>query len=132
MTRVRRRVEGKGKSKGKSTETSVSSLIQSLATIDLNPSYNRATVDLLTEGLNKGTAVIAAVRCLVKYEYKAPVSDVLEAYLLRNDLGLKHHLHDCLTVALVVELALQVFCLGSTQSEPFRLQGLSPNLQLSV
>ncbi|XP_060193689.1 uncharacterized protein LOC132623004 [Lycium barbarum] len=65
--------KSKGKSKGKGTETSVSSLIQSLATIDLNLSYNRATINLLTEGLNKGIAVIAAVRCLVKYEYKAPV-----------------------------------------------------------
>ncbi|KAJ8550981.1 hypothetical protein K7X08_000351 [Anisodus acutangulus] len=65
--------KSKGRSNGKSTETSVSSLIQSLATIDLNPSYNRATMDLLTEGLNKGISVIAAVRCLVKYEYKTPV-----------------------------------------------------------
>ncbi|XP_015165569.1 uncharacterized protein [Solanum tuberosum] len=60
------------KSKGKSMETSLSSLIQSLATIDLDPSYTRATMDLLTEGLNEGIAVIGAVRCLVKYEYKAP------------------------------------------------------------
>lgn len=29
----------------------------------------------------------------------------------------------------VAELALQVFCLSPTQSEPFILQGLSPNLQ---
>ncbi|KAH0717102.1 hypothetical protein KY285_013133 [Solanum tuberosum] len=68
------------KSKGKSMETSLSSLIQSLATIDfevmcflaVDPSYTRATMDLLTEGLNEGIAVIGAVRCLVKYEYKAP------------------------------------------------------------
>ncbi|KAH0698880.1 hypothetical protein KY284_013095 [Solanum tuberosum] len=68
------------KSKGKSMETSLSSLIQSLATIDLevmcflavDPSYTRATMDLLTEGLNEGIAVIGAVRCLVKYEHKAP------------------------------------------------------------
>ncbi|KAH0700945.1 hypothetical protein KY284_015160 [Solanum tuberosum] len=65
--------KSKGKSKGKSTETSLSALIQSLANIDLNPLYNRATTDLLTEGPNKQIAVIAAVRCLVKYEYKAPV-----------------------------------------------------------
>ncbi|KAK6796534.1 hypothetical protein RDI58_004235 [Solanum bulbocastanum] len=78
MTRIRERVRErirervKEKSKGKSMETSLSSLIQSLATIDLNPSYTRATMDLLTEGLNKGIAVIGAVRCLVKYEYEAP------------------------------------------------------------
>ncbi|KAL3344288.1 hypothetical protein AABB24_023623, partial [Solanum stoloniferum] len=65
--------KSKGKSKGKSTETSLPALIQSLANIDLNPLYNRATTDLLTEGPNKQIAVIAAVRCLVKYEYKAPV-----------------------------------------------------------
>ncbi|KAH0769667.1 hypothetical protein KY290_013648 [Solanum tuberosum] len=33
----------------------------------------RATMDLLAEGPNKRIAVIAAVWCLVKYEYKAPV-----------------------------------------------------------
>ncbi|XP_015165559.1 uncharacterized protein [Solanum tuberosum] len=65
--------KSKGKSKGKSTETSLSALIQSLPNIDLNPLYNRATTNLLTEGPNKQIAVIAAVRCLVKYEYKAPV-----------------------------------------------------------
>ncbi|MCD9642117.1 hypothetical protein HAX54_028783 [Datura stramonium] len=59
--------------KGKSTETSLASLIQSLATIDLNPSYNSAIMDLLTEGLNKGIAVIAIVWHLVKYEIKDPV-----------------------------------------------------------
>ncbi|KAH0717098.1 hypothetical protein KY285_013129 [Solanum tuberosum] len=30
-------------------------------------------MDLLTEGLNKRIEVIAAVWCLVKYEYKAPL-----------------------------------------------------------
>ncbi|XP_010315732.1 uncharacterized protein [Solanum lycopersicum] len=65
--------KNKRKSKRKSTETSLSSLIQSLANIDLNPSYKRATVDLLTEGFNEQIEVVAAVRCLVKYEYKAPV-----------------------------------------------------------
>ncbi|XP_027770304.1 tetratricopeptide repeat protein 5-like [Solanum pennellii] len=61
------------KSKGKSTKTSLADLIQSLPNIEVNPPYNRATMDLLTEGPNKLMAVVAAVRCLVKYEYKAPV-----------------------------------------------------------
>ncbi|WMV14504.1 hypothetical protein MTR67_007889 [Solanum verrucosum] len=55
--------KSKGNNKGKSMETSLSSLIQSLATIDLDPSYTRVTMDLLTEGLNEGIAVIGAVRC---------------------------------------------------------------------
>ncbi|KAH0772324.1 hypothetical protein KY290_016305 [Solanum tuberosum] len=57
--------KSKGKSKGKSTETSLPDLIQSLPNIDecflaVNPPYNRATMDLLTEGPNKWMAVIAA------------------------------------------------------------------------
>ncbi|XP_015064991.1 tetratricopeptide repeat protein 5-like [Solanum pennellii] len=65
--------KSKGKSKGKSMKTGLPAMIQSLANIDLNPSYKRVTVDLLTEGFNKQIEVVAAVRCLVKYEYKAPV-----------------------------------------------------------
>ncbi|XP_069150398.1 COP1-interactive protein 1-like [Solanum lycopersicum] len=65
--------KSQGKSKGKSTKTSLADLIQSLPNIEVNPPYNRATMDLLTEGPNKLMAVVAAVRCLVKYEYKAPV-----------------------------------------------------------
>ncbi|KAG5620808.1 hypothetical protein H5410_006026 [Solanum commersonii] len=57
--------KNRGKSKGKSME--------SLVNIDLDPLYNRATMDLLSEGPNKRTAVVAAVQCLVKYEYKAPL-----------------------------------------------------------
>uniref|UniRef100_K4B5V9 Tetratricopeptide repeat protein 5 OB fold domain-containing protein n=1 Tax=Solanum lycopersicum TaxID=4081 RepID=K4B5V9_SOLLC len=65
--------KSQGKSKGKSTKTSLADLIQSLPNIEVNPPYNRATMDLLTEGPNKLMAVVAAVQCLVKYEYKAPV-----------------------------------------------------------
>ncbi|KAJ8569943.1 hypothetical protein K7X08_006520 [Anisodus acutangulus] len=62
------------KSKGKSIETSLwSSLIQSVATIDLSPSYNRETMDLLPDGLLKGIAIIGIVRCLVKYEERGNV-----------------------------------------------------------
>ncbi|KAH0696387.1 hypothetical protein KY289_013869 [Solanum tuberosum] len=69
--------KGKRKSKGKSTETSFASLIQSLDDIDLDPSYNKATLDVLAEGPNKGLAVMGVVRCLVKYEYGVPLYYVL-------------------------------------------------------
>uniref|UniRef100_A0A3Q7EZK2 Tetratricopeptide repeat protein 5 OB fold domain-containing protein n=1 Tax=Solanum lycopersicum TaxID=4081 RepID=A0A3Q7EZK2_SOLLC len=61
------------KGKGKSTETSLPDRIQSLANIDLNPSYKRATMDLLTEGLNEQIEVVAVVRCLVEYGYIGPL-----------------------------------------------------------
>uniref|UniRef100_M1BIL7 Tetratricopeptide repeat protein n=1 Tax=Solanum tuberosum TaxID=4113 RepID=M1BIL7_SOLTU len=73
LIQCKRNDKNKGKSKGKSMETNLPALIESLANIDLNPLYNRATMDLLAEGPNKRIAVIAAVWCLVKYEYKAPV-----------------------------------------------------------
>ncbi|KAK4710152.1 hypothetical protein R3W88_004665 [Solanum pinnatisectum] len=69
--------KGKRKSKGKRTETSFASLIQSLDDIDLDPSYNKATLDVLAEGPNKGLAVMGVVRCLVKYEYGIPLYYVL-------------------------------------------------------
>ncbi|KAG5620948.1 hypothetical protein H5410_006166 [Solanum commersonii] len=56
--------KGKRKSNGKSTETSFASLIQSLVDIDLDPSYNKATLDVLAKGPNKGLVVMGVVRCL--------------------------------------------------------------------
>ncbi|GKU90228.1 hypothetical protein SLEP1_g4244 [Rubroshorea leprosula] len=73
----------------------LASLAASLGAIDLNPSYNRATVDMLSEGLNKAVAILGKVLFFVKHENATPlyflVCDsnqncfVLSVYGLQND-----------------------------------------------
>ncbi|KAG5620755.1 hypothetical protein H5410_005973, partial [Solanum commersonii] len=63
--------KSKRKSKGKSTETSLPDRIQSVANIDGNRVLFGSESSI--QQSNKWMAVIAAVQCLVKYEYKAPV-----------------------------------------------------------
>ncbi|XAR72287.1 hypothetical protein NMG60_11018874 [Bertholletia excelsa] len=49
------------------------SLSSSLATVHLNPSYGRATVNQLSEGLNKKVAIVGKVLFFVKHENVAPL-----------------------------------------------------------
>uniref|UniRef100_M1C4H4 Tetratricopeptide repeat protein 5 OB fold domain-containing protein n=1 Tax=Solanum tuberosum TaxID=4113 RepID=M1C4H4_SOLTU len=66
----KRNDKNKGKSKGKSQGKNK----RKCNGMDgVNPQYNRATVNLLTEGPNKWIAVVAEVRCLVEYVYQAPL-----------------------------------------------------------
>ncbi|XP_070035797.1 uncharacterized protein [Nicotiana tomentosiformis] len=51
----------------------VDSLASSLASVELDPSYERATVDRLTEGLNEGKAVTGKVLFSVKNPSKRPI-----------------------------------------------------------
>ncbi|KAJ8548240.1 hypothetical protein K7X08_030709 [Anisodus acutangulus] len=57
----------------KSPLPTVDSLASSLASVELDPSYERATVDRLTEGLNKGKAVTGKVLFLVENRSKKPL-----------------------------------------------------------
>ncbi|MCD7451827.1 hypothetical protein HAX54_013540 [Datura stramonium] len=71
------------------------SLSSSLATVDLSHSYKRATMDLLSEGLNKGIAITGKVLFFAKNESLAPLCYVLSdsnhtcyvitVYGIRND-----------------------------------------------
>ncbi|XP_009599616.1 uncharacterized protein [Nicotiana tomentosiformis] len=63
--------------RGQSKAKRLSSLSSSLATVDLSPSYKRATMDLLSEGLNKGYAIIGKVLFFAKNESLAPLYYVL-------------------------------------------------------
>ncbi|XP_059316829.1 uncharacterized protein LOC132067575 [Lycium ferocissimum] len=73
----------------------LSSLSSSLATVDLSHSYKRATMDLLSEGLNKGIAIAGKVLFFAKNESLAPLyyvlsdsnhtSYVITVYGIRND-----------------------------------------------
>ncbi|GAV83422.1 LOW QUALITY PROTEIN: TPR_11 domain-containing protein, partial [Cephalotus follicularis] len=67
----------------------------SLAAVNLNSSYKRATIDLLSEGLNKAVAVVGKVLFFVKHENVTPlyylvfdsnqVCFVLSLYGIHND-----------------------------------------------
>ncbi|KAM3269667.1 tetratricopeptide repeat protein 5 [Capsicum chacoense] len=71
------------------------SSLSSLATVDLSHSYKRATMDLLSEGLNKGIAITGKVLFFAKNESLAPLCYVLSdayhtcyvitVYGIRND-----------------------------------------------
>ncbi|KAK4376376.1 hypothetical protein RND71_002672 [Anisodus tanguticus] len=73
----------------------LSSLSSSLATVDLSHSYKRATMDLLSEGLNKGIAIAGKVLFFAKNESLAPLyyvlsdsnhtSYVITVYGIQND-----------------------------------------------
>ncbi|KAH0771869.1 hypothetical protein KY290_015850 [Solanum tuberosum] len=77
----KRNDKNKGKNKGKSQGKNKRKrngmdgrcLFEVMCFLAVNPQYNRATVNLLTEGPNKWIAVVAEVQCLVEYEYQAPL-----------------------------------------------------------
>lgn len=81
--------------KGHAKTKRVASLASSLAVVKLSSSHKRATVDLLSEGLNKAVAVVGKVLFFVKHENVTPlyflVCDsnqtcfVLSVYGMRND-----------------------------------------------
>ncbi|KAL9453345.1 hypothetical protein AB3S75_009030 [Citrus x aurantiifolia] len=81
--------------KGHAKTKRVASLASSLAAVKLSSSHKRATVDLLSEGLNKTVAVVGKVLFFVKHENVTPlyflVCDsnqtcfVLSVYGMRND-----------------------------------------------
>jgi hypothetical protein len=73
----------------------LASLSSSLAAVNLNSSYKRATMDLLLEGLNKAVAVVGKVLFFIKHESVAPlyyllcdsnqICFVLSVYGIHND-----------------------------------------------
>lgn len=81
--------------KGHAKTKRVASWASSLAAVKLSSSHKRATVDLLSEGLNKAVAVVGKVLFFVKHENVTPlyflVCDsnqtcfVLSVYGMRND-----------------------------------------------
>ncbi|KAK9226687.1 hypothetical protein WN943_011735 [Citrus x changshan-huyou] len=81
--------------KGHAKTKRVASLASSLAAVKLSSSHKRATVDLLSEGLNKAVAVVGKVLFFVKHENVTPlyflVCDsnqtcfVLSVYGMRNE-----------------------------------------------
>uniref|UniRef100_A0A7N0TFW3 Tetratricopeptide repeat protein 5 OB fold domain-containing protein n=1 Tax=Kalanchoe fedtschenkoi TaxID=63787 RepID=A0A7N0TFW3_KALFE len=81
--------------KGHTRAKRLASLASSLNSVTLSSSYRRATLDLLSEGLNKAVAIVGKVLVFVKHENVAPlyyiICDssqtcfVLSVYGLRND-----------------------------------------------
>lgn len=59
--------------RGHARSKRLASLASSLAAVNLNSSYRRATVDLLSEGLNKAVALIGKVLFFIKHENVAPL-----------------------------------------------------------
>ncbi|KDO64748.1 hypothetical protein CISIN_1g020060mg [Citrus sinensis] len=59
--------------KGHAKTKRVASLASSLAVVKLSSSHKRATVDLLSEGLNKAVAVVGKVLFFVKHENVTPL-----------------------------------------------------------
>ncbi|XP_016456023.1 uncharacterized protein LOC107780030 [Nicotiana tabacum] len=65
--------KSKGMSKRKSGETSLPSSTSSLMDVNLKPSYKKMNLDLLSEGFNKGVAIIGKILYSVKSEKKFPL-----------------------------------------------------------
>ncbi|XP_062150110.1 uncharacterized protein LOC133858654 [Alnus glutinosa] len=73
----------------------LASLVSSLDAVNLNSSYKRATIDLLSEGLNKAVAVVGKVLFFIKHESIAPlyylvcdsnqICFILSVYGIHND-----------------------------------------------
>ncbi|KAE8022795.1 hypothetical protein FH972_008565 [Carpinus fangiana] len=73
----------------------LASLVSLLDAVNLNSSYKRATIDLLSEGLNKAVAVVGKVLFFIKHESVAPIyylvcdsnqiCFVLSVYGIHND-----------------------------------------------
>nr|XP_043606764.1 tetratricopeptide repeat protein 5-like [Erigeron canadensis] len=59
--------------KGQIKAKRLASLTSSLAEVRLNPSYKRATIDNLSDGLNKTFAVVGKVLFFVKHENNTPL-----------------------------------------------------------
>ncbi|KAF7132666.1 hypothetical protein RHSIM_Rhsim09G0101300 [Rhododendron simsii] len=58
---------------GQTKAKRLNSLASSLAAVNLNPSYRKATVGILSDGLNKKVAIIGKVLFFVKHENVAPL-----------------------------------------------------------
>ncbi|MFQ6648431.1 hypothetical protein Gotur_020769 [Gossypium turneri] len=81
--------------RGHSKSKRLASLASTIGAVNLNSSYKRATLDALSEGLNKAVAVLGKVLLFVKHENITPLyflvcdSDqscfVLSVYGIRND-----------------------------------------------
>ncbi|XP_061990952.1 uncharacterized protein LOC133709287 isoform X2 [Rosa rugosa] len=61
------------KHQGHARSKRLASLASSLAVVNLNSSYKRATVNLLSEGLNKAVALVGKVLFFIKHENVAPL-----------------------------------------------------------
>ncbi|KAE9450953.1 hypothetical protein C3L33_17134, partial [Rhododendron williamsianum] len=59
--------------RGQTKAKRLNSLASSLAAVNLNPSYRKATVGILSDGLNKKVAIIGKVLFFVKHENVAPL-----------------------------------------------------------
>ncbi|KAK8303670.1 hypothetical protein V6Z12_D04G166400 [Gossypium hirsutum] len=82
--------------RGHSKSKRLASLASTIGAVNLNSSYKRATLDALSEGLNKAVAVLGKVLLFVKHENITPLSYflvcdsdqscfVLSVYGIRND-----------------------------------------------
>ncbi|MBA0726715.1 hypothetical protein Golax_002523, partial [Gossypium laxum] len=81
--------------RGHSKSKRLASLASTIGAVNLNSSYKRATLDALSDGLNKAVAVLGKVLLFVKHENITPLyflvcdSDqscfVLSVYGIRND-----------------------------------------------
>ncbi|XP_019161021.1 PREDICTED: tetratricopeptide repeat protein 5-like [Ipomoea nil] len=63
--------------RGQNKSKRLASLTSSLNSINVNPSYRRATIDFLSEGLNKGVVLIGKVMFFVKHGTPTPLYYVL-------------------------------------------------------
>ncbi|XP_050226096.1 uncharacterized protein LOC126675494 isoform X2 [Mercurialis annua] len=59
--------------KGQAKAKRLASLASSLAAVNLNSSFKRATVDVLSDGLNKAVAIVGKVLLFVKHENVTPL-----------------------------------------------------------
>ncbi|KAK7831093.1 tetratricopeptide repeat protein 5 [Quercus suber] len=59
--------------RGHARSKRLASLSSSLAAVNLNSSYKRATIDLLLDGLNKAVAVVGKVLFFIKHDNLAPL-----------------------------------------------------------
>ncbi|KAK4608601.1 hypothetical protein RGQ29_002135 [Quercus rubra] len=59
--------------RGHARSKRLASLSSSLAAVNLNSSYKRATIDLLLDGLNKAVAVVGKVLFFIKHDDVAPL-----------------------------------------------------------
>ncbi|KAJ6982066.1 tetratricopeptide repeat protein 5-like [Populus alba x Populus x berolinensis] len=81
--------------RGQARTKRLASLASSLAAVNLNSSYKRASVDQLSEGLNRAVAIVGKVLFFVKQENATPlyylvcdsnqICFVLSVYGMRND-----------------------------------------------
>ncbi|KAK6241873.1 hypothetical protein SCA6_007262 [Theobroma cacao] len=60
----------------------LASFASTISRVNLNPSYKRATLDVLSEGLNKAVAVLGKVVLFVKHENITPLNKVESTLVL--------------------------------------------------